>query len=224
MSDIRVSGFNDITFWQEDGIGVVVIRTDERGFARKNFVNELIMALTTASTDDQVRSVAITGINNNFLSGIIDKPGSNGELLDFLNSTSTFVSVLYSIGKPVYSILSGNSIDVGREISLATDLVISSDKAMVGYNEGYKFMAGGSMTSLRFPRMTVSAAREGQNVDLVYPANTLLDSAKKFIIEDSGFSRHLMRRTRMRDMRLSLLEEREEMIFGHGSSLNQTRE
>ena len=213
MSDIRVSGFNDIIFWQEDGIGIVVIRTNEKGLARRNFINELIMALTTASTDDAVRSVAITGINNNFLSGMMDDPQTTQELLDFTNSTSTFLSVLYSIEKPVYSILSGDSIDIGREISLATDLIIASDRAKVGYSEGYKFRAGGSITSMRFPVLGVSTAEGSRNVDIVYPGGTLLDSAKKFILSDMGYSRHLMRRTRLRDMRISLMEEREELIF-----------
>ena len=213
MSDIRVSGFNDIIFWQEDGIGIVVIRTNEKGLARRNFINELIMALTTASTDDAVRSVAITGINNNFLSGMMDDPRTTQELLDFTNSTSTFLSVLYSIGKPVYSILSGDSIDIGREISLATDLIIATDSAKVGYSEGYKFRAGGSITSMRFPMLDVSAAENSRNVDIVYPGGTLLDSAKKFILSDMGYGRHLIRRTRLRDMRISLMEEREELIF-----------
>ncbi|MGC8505411.1 MAG: enoyl-CoA hydratase-related protein [Thermoplasmata archaeon] len=223
MSDIRVSGFNDIIFWQEDGIGIVVIRTNEKGLARRNFINEIIMALTTASTDDAVRSVAITGINNNFLSGMMDEPRTGQELLDFMNSTSTFLSVLYSIGKPVYSILSGDSLDIGREISLATDIIMASDRAMVGYSDGYKFRAGGSITSLRFPMLGVSAAEEHRNVDIVYPGNTLLDSAKKFILSDMGYSRHLMRRTRLRDMRISLLEEREELILRDISSGDQTK-
>jgi enoyl-CoA hydratase/carnithine racemase len=222
MSDIRVSGFNDIIFWQEDGVGIIVIRSNENGLARRNFINELIMALTTASTDDMVKSVAITGINNNFLSGLIDAPKNSHELFDFLNYTSTFLSVVYSLGKPIYSILSGDSLDLGREISLATDIIISSDSANIGFSKNYRFMAGGSITSLRFPLLDVSVATEGKNVDLVYSGKTLLESAKKFIISDSGRSRHLMRRARLRDMRVTLLEEGEDILFRENQAGNHT--
>lgn len=213
MNDVRVKGFYDITFWQDSGIGLIVLRSDEKGMVKSNAVAELVTALGTASFDDNVKAVALTGMNNNFCTGIkgdeIDRK-SFEELFEYTNS---LISLIYSLEKPIFSLLSGDAMDAGYEIALLGDELISAEDVKVGYNSGHTFMLGGSITTPKFRSgMNLGNADEGKNVDRVLPRDTFLDDAKKYILEHQGFDYHLMRRRLMRNMRESLLEEKDNFL------------
>ena len=208
-NNIRVKGYDDISFWQEDGIGLIVLRSSNEGFITHNTINELISAIGTASIDDDVKSIAITGHNNQFSRGLFLEEKSLSEISSVLESTSTLISMVYSLEKPVFSVLSGDAIDLGYELALMTDAVLSGEEVKVGFNPGYRFMLGGSMTSSRFRSFTISEAKSGSNVDRVFQKDSLLENAKEFIKENEGFSYHLLRKRTMSDLRTAILEERE---------------
>ena len=46
----RVAGFKEISFWQEDGIGVITILSDDQGRVSLLFFEEFLKAISLAIT------------------------------------------------------------------------------------------------------------------------------------------------------------------------------
>ena len=203
MSDIRVKGFEEISFWREDEVGLIVIRSSSSGKIRKETLDELMMALSTASIDTAVESIAITGQNEIFATELLgwEKP------VEMLNSLRGLASIIYSIEKPLYAIVNGNAIDIGYELALLCDTIISAPEAKLGFSKKYLFSMGGSLTSLKFQKTDVRMALEGINCDYVFPASDLLGESKALIQDTSSFKMVLTRRNRMRQIREALGEE-----------------
>jgi hypothetical protein len=203
MSDIRVKGFEDISFWREDEVGLIVIRSSSTGRIRKQTLDELMMAISTASIDSSVESIAITGQNELFANELVgwDKPG------EMLNSLRALASIVYSVEKPLYAIVNGDAIDIGYELALLCDTVISSPEVKLGFNREYMFAMAGSLTSSRFSRTEVKNALEGINCDYIFESTNLLGESKSLIQENSSFKMVLKRKNRMRYIRETLGEE-----------------
>lgn len=203
MSDIRVKGFEDISFWREDEVGLIVIRSSSTGRIRKQTLDELMMAISTASIDSSVESIAITGQNELFANELVgwDKPG------EMLNSLRALASIIYSVEKPLYAIVNGDAIDIGYELALLSDTVISSPDVKLGFNREYMFAMAGSLTSSRFSRTEVKNALEGINCDYIFKSTNLLGESKSLIQETSSFKMVLKRKNRMRYIRETLGEE-----------------
>lgn len=219
MNNVRVKGFKDITFWQDSGIGLIVLRSDPQGLVNWNAIGELVASIGTASIDDNVEAVALTGINENFSTGLKVEEDNMETARAILESTNSLVSLIYSLEKPIFSILSGNTLNAGYELALLSDAIMSHDQNKVGFDPGYNFTSGGSITSLRFRnRLDISSAEAGKNVDFILPKDTLLEDAKKFILDHKDFDYHLVRRRTMRGLRESMLEERENFIRRYNRS------
>ena len=100
MSNLRVEGYDDIVFWQEDGIGVIVIKSSPESKARLEFFEEIIMALTAAATDEHVRAVAITGMNRNFLKEVVSSEENPVKFRENLSRlTSAYLSMIYALSQ-----------------------------------------------------------------------------------------------------------------------------
>ncbi len=210
MSDVRVKGFYDITFWQDEGIGLVVLRSDDQGLIRGNALAELVAAIGTASFDDQVKSVAITGLNNKFSSGLKEEKIDSETANNIFSNVNSLISLIYSLEKPIFTVLPGDALDTGYEIALLGDIILAAEGTTVGYNSNHVFMAGGSITTSKFrDNFDIREAEAGKNVDVVLPKDTMLEEAKKYIKAHQGYDYHLLRRRSMRNMRESLLEEKE---------------
>ncbi len=213
MSDVRVKGFYDITFWQDAGIGLIVLRSDDDGMINVNALAELVAALGTASIDDNVKAVAITGMNNHFSTGIKGDSVDRKTAEEIFSHSNSLLSLIFSLEKPVFSVLPGDATDAGYEIALLGDRILAADGAKVGYSRGHGFLVGGSITTGRFrDNLSIAEASEGKNVDTVLPRDTLLEDAKKYILENQGYDFHLIRRRFMRGLRESLLEEKESYL------------
>ncbi|MCL4337569.1 MAG: enoyl-CoA hydratase-related protein [Candidatus Thermoplasmatota archaeon] len=203
MSDIRVKGFEDISFWREDEIGLIILRSSSSGKIKKHTLDELIMALSTASIDGSVESIAITGQNDFFATELLgwDNP------IEMLDSMRALASIIYSIEKPIYAIVNGDAIDIGYELALLCDTIISAPEAKLGLTKQYMFAMGGSLTSAKFLKTDVKKALEGMNCDYVFPASDLLGESKILIGETSNFKMVLKRKSHMRFIREALGEE-----------------
>lgn len=59
MSDVRVVGYHDISFWREGSIGIVVFRSNTAGIASENAIKEAISVLGIASVDSDVRPLRL---------------------------------------------------------------------------------------------------------------------------------------------------------------------
>ena len=49
MSNITVKGFDYVSFWREDTVGVIVLRTDSSGKISSSVLGELMMAIGKAA-------------------------------------------------------------------------------------------------------------------------------------------------------------------------------
>ena len=166
MSNIRVQGYDQISFWQEEGVGVIVLRTNSRGLIGVRGTEELLTALSIASVDREVKSVAITGMNNIFCKGI-EKAKIQDEKKEFLDACTSLATLISSMKKPIFALLNGDAINEGYEIALLCDLIISKKGFSLGVDKGYFFKMGGSLTSLRFRGFKLAKAIERENTDLV---------------------------------------------------------
>lgn len=203
MSDIRVKGFDDVSFWREEDIGLIVIRSSSEGQIRKKTIDELVMALSTASIDPSIKSIALTGQNEVFCRDIGDWENPT----DIMNSLRALASIVYSLEKPVTAILNGDATDTGYELALLCDTIISSPNSKLGFNPSYMFSMGGSLSSLRFNSIEILRAGEKVNCDYVFPEADLLGLAKTKIQEISSNNLVLRRKNRLRFIREAVGEE-----------------
>lgn len=212
MSNLKVHGYKHITFWQEDGIGVIALRTDSRGIANVDIISELIMAFGTAVADDDVKSVALTGINRNFLAGLNWYEESQ-DFLETVDMSHTLVNIIAALKKPVFCLLNGDAYDYGYELALLSDCIIAVEGANVGFNSGYLFMGGGTATWPRFRTLGRAAAAAGTNVDLVVPSgDNFLEEAKKFILANSGFDFSSVRKISLANIASAILIETDNLL------------
>ncbi|MCL4329237.1 MAG: hypothetical protein M1151_07130 [Candidatus Thermoplasmatota archaeon] len=198
--------FSDLAVWNEDSIGLVVIRSSEIGEVRRTVFSELIMALGIASTDDSVNAVALAGLNANFVNKI-DFCSDLKCVMDDQEMFSGLVSMVYSFPKPLYAILTGDALDIGYEIAAISDCIIAADDVRAGITQAYSFRLCGSLSTQKFRDIRFANAKPGSNVDIVFTRGNLLGDAKKYILSDVWASRPLMRRRRLGEARSAILEE-----------------
>jgi hypothetical protein len=187
MSNIRVQGYNQISFWQEENVGVIVLRTNSKGLIGVRGIEELLTALSIASVDKDVNSIAITGMNNIFCKGI-EMSDSKEEKKEFLDACTSLATLVSSMRKPVFALLNGDAINEGYEIALLCDLIISKKSFSLGVDKGYHFKLGGSLTSQRFRKFRLSKAIEHENTDyLISVDETYLQESLKIIHQEESY-------------------------------------
>ena len=211
MSDIRTDGYNRISFWKEDSIGLIVIRSDKNGNCDQDLFKETLQAVSLAYMDDSVTSIAFTGINEYFLHDVLVDE-TKGTFQEFFDMIHTLIRTLSAIRKPIFSVVNGIATGIGYEFALLADAVIASRSAQLGFPQKYSFVCLGSLTSQRFGLRTVSKAAEGKNSDYVFPPNNFLADAKALINELSGLDYPLFRRVRLSNYEPAMLAEKDAYI------------
>ncbi len=123
--------------------------------------NELINAFNTASHDDGVRAIVVTGAGKAFCAGMDLQEADNGfdsdnvfglneslnptlaELADNLESTEFIEGVrdtggrvtlaIYECNKPVIAAINGAAVGIGATMTCAMDIRLASEKAKIGF-------------------------------------------------------------------------------------------
>ncbi len=203
----KVAGYKEISFWQEDGIGVVAILSDEEGMVSLNFFNEFLKVMTLAITDDKVKALAITGTDKNFLTGI--RGLSLETTRDFLDLTSATVSFLSSIEKPVFAMVNGKAKNIGVEFALLSDVILARSDSEFLLDMDFEPLMGFSLTSTRFPHFTVGLAKEGHNCDVILRDERFLEDSSNYINTTSSHFLPLVRKNRLKEIRSTISMERE---------------
>ncbi len=204
MNNITVDGFNNISFWREDDIGLIVLKTDKNSDITRGTIDEIILALTSASLDDMVKCVGFTGQNNLFAKDIkIEK----SDLVNLLESARTLSSSIASFEKPLFSLLNGPTYNAGYELATLSDYVISTSENEVGFYGDYEFVMGGSLASQRFRSTNVSSARADFNVDMILDRNNFLGDSAELMNRMRSSIQVQLRRTRLRDIHSALQVE-----------------
>jgi len=204
MNNITVDGFNNISFWREDEIGLIVLKGDPESNIARTTIDEIILALTSASLDEMVKCVAFTGQNNYFAKNLKIEDSS---LIGLLESTRTLSSAIASFEKPIFSLLNGPAINAGYELATLSDYLISTFDNEVGFDANYEFIMGGSLTSQRLRYTSVSKARPDFNVDAVLERDNFLGDSVELISKMNSNVFVQVRRARLSNIRHVLLEE-----------------
>jgi Enoyl-CoA hydratase/carnithine racemase len=196
MSNITVKGFDYVSFWREDTVGVIVLRTDSSGKISSSVMGELMMAIGKAAIDDEVKSIALTGQNFVFCKGLVD----TGNQRSYLEQARALASTLASVEKPTFALINGDAFDFGYELALLCDRIIAAEGSRLGFYKEYSFVLGGSVTSSRFQELARVDAKEGSNCDLIINRDTFLEDSKGVINKSRGTLMVLRRRMAMRNL------------------------
>ncbi len=193
MSNVTVSGYDYVSFWREEELGIIVLRTDSSGKINPKVMGELMMSLGNASIDDKVQAVALTGQNFVFCKGLLDVPGNTVDLLD---TARGLASTLASIEKPTFALINGDAFDFGYELALLTDQIYVSKGSRVGFYREYSYILGGSLSGQRFNELSRVEADTGKNCDKVLEKDTFLEDSREII--KKARSRLLVSRRKIR--------------------------
>ncbi len=193
MSNVTVSGFDYVSFWREEELGIIVLRTDSSGRISHKVMGELMMALGNATIDDEVRAVALTGQNFVFCKGLLDPQGDNQDLLEMARGLA---STLASLEKPTFALINGDAFDFGYELALLADEIYVSKGSRVGFYREYSYILGGSLSGQRFDELSRVEAVQGRNCDKILERDTFLEDARRLI--KNARSRLLVSRRKVR--------------------------
>lgn len=184
------------------------MRCDSKGRSRQNLFKELLQVVGIAYMDESVRSIAITGINEIFLREIMleEKDGAAHEFFDYAHA---LIRTIYSLNKPVFSLVNGPALGIGYEIALLSDAIISSSSSVMGFPPGYNFVLLGSLTSSRFGVRPVEPARQGINADYVLDHDNFMADAKVKVHELDMLRYSLNRKIRFRGFEEAMLLEKD---------------
>jgi enoyl-CoA hydratase/3-hydroxyacyl-CoA dehydrogenase len=120
---------------------ITMNRPEVRNALSKGMFRDLKKALATASRDEAIRFIAITGAGESFSAGLdIKEVGSFESKSDarafVYGVVKPFWDQLLSCDKPILSIVDGPAYGAGAEIALASDIVIASTRSKFAFSGG----------------------------------------------------------------------------------------
>ncbi|GGP19902.1 hypothetical protein GCM10007981_05460 [Thermocladium modestius] len=191
--------FDRIAVWNEDGIGVIVINNGKLNLIDGDLLNQLSSALTIASSDSNLKWIALSGAGDEFFSAGVNwsNVGSDYDSVsELVNSIKTLASIMVTVDKPVITILNGSAAGLGLELALLSDLLIAPTDAKLCNPEGglgIPMMLGAPIILKSMPRLRaiqligggeIDAAEAGQLglVHAVLPRGNLFGDAKSIIL------------------------------------------
>ncbi len=192
--------FNRVAFWNEDNIGVIVIKNQPLNLIDSDTLNQLSSALTLASSDASLKWIMISGAGDKFFSAGIDWESLGNDydsISDLVNAVKTFASLMITIDKPVIGVLNGTAAGLGLEIALLTDLLIAPSDVKLCNPEGeigLPMLLGAPILIKALPRLraiqlisgeAMSAEEAGRLglIHVVLPRDNLFGDAKSIILK-----------------------------------------
>lgn len=134
---------------------ITLNRPDNLNAFTVEMANELIDAFNTASADDNVRAIVVTGAGRAFCAGmdlssennVFGLDGSQTPTLEDMNTRlddpAIFEGVrdtggrvtlaIYDCTKPVIAAINGAAVGIGATMTLAMDIRLASEKARIGF-------------------------------------------------------------------------------------------
>ena len=156
--------YKNIEFNQNEGIAKIILKLNKFDYTiNEKTINELNEICETVSYNDEIRVIIITGKKDHFCIGS-----------DLENSTYSNMRIsnkIASITKPVIASINGNAINQGLEIALASDIIIASSKAKLGFESLKKNIVPWDGGSQRLPRIIGL----GRAMDMILTSN-IIDS------------------------------------------------
>lgn len=186
-----------VLYEKKDNIAVVTLNEPEKmNGLSEPLVNDLLSAIGTAEQDDDIRVIILTGQGKVFSAGgdisIFDRGLAGG--YKYINFVLNAFVRLEKVLKPVISAVNGYALGGGTELTLCSDIVIASEKAVFGLPEvGIGIMPGYAVLRLqevvgrtRAKELIMSGrqfdAKEAERIGIVnhvVPADELMDAVEK---------------------------------------------
>jgi Enoyl-CoA hydratase/carnithine racemase len=147
--------------------------------------------------DEKVKAIAITGSNENFLSGLRKQEGMT--TLEYLELTSSLATFLGTMNKPLFALVTGKCSDMGIELALLCDTILAMEKTEFIISPNYLPSMGLTKTLQRFSHFRKGTPVEGINCDRILPEETFLDESSKYIQDHMDAYLVLIRQERLSD-------------------------
>lgn len=198
-----VEGFNKISFWREESVGVVTLLSPGR--IDNGMLEELIRVVSIAAMDDKVSSVLITGSNYVFSRGLgIPENRTYADFRDFYKRLQSLVLFWIALEKPIFSAINGTATNNGLSLALLADEAFYSENTKLILDSDEPILLLGSST------IPEKIAPMG-GVLRVKGLETGKDSMMEEVFEKSkqlqNVSYHRVRRKRFPDLEKTLLQE-----------------
>ena len=168
--------YGAITYVVSDGILTLTLCRPERLNAfTLRMADELVHAFNTASEDDGVRAIVVTGAGRAFCAGMdlaesgnvfgldeslhptmadMHKRLDDPEIVEGVRDTGGRVALaIFDCKKPVIAAVNGAAVGVGATLTLAMDIRIASDKARFGFVFGKIGIVPDACSSWFLPRV-----------------------------------------------------------------------
>jgi enoyl-CoA hydratase/carnithine racemase len=165
-------------------------RPERRNALNLALLKELIGALSTASSNEGVRALVVTGNAQAFSAG---QDLKEVEPPDFVSTINAACSGLEQLGKPTLAAIDGWCIAGGLELALCCDIRICADTAKIGDWHAHINSIGGAGATVRLVRtlgiarakelvfsgqaLEAQAARSIGLVSHVFPSGELIERA-----------------------------------------------
>ncbi|MBU2487867.1 MAG: enoyl-CoA hydratase/isomerase family protein [Proteobacteria bacterium] len=197
-----MADFQDILVVKESPLAIVSInRPKALNALNARVLTELGQAMAALGDDPEVRVILVTGEGRAFVAGADIKEMKDLDLVAFRQFIAHGQKVFYQIDtleKPVIAVVNGFALGGGSELAMACDFRLASDKAKFGLPEvglglfpgfggtqrGPRLLGRGMASELVFSGGMIDAA-EALRIGLVnhvYPADQLMDEAKKIAL------------------------------------------
>jgi enoyl-CoA hydratase/carnithine racemase len=195
--------YNTLQYSVSDQILTLTLdRPDQLNSFTVEMANELIDAFTTASDDDSVKVIVVTGAGKAFCAGMdlsVDgnvfglntdlKPSVQDmheklyepDIVDGVRDTGGRVTLaIYDCKKPVIAAINGAAVGIGATMTCAMDIRLASEKARVGFVFNKIGIVPEACSSWFLPRIVgISTALEWSYTGDIMDAQTLL--AERFV-------------------------------------------
>lgn len=129
--------FETILVEKVDGAGIIQLnRGKALNALNSTLLRELLAALETFDTDDEIGAVVITGYDKAFAAGADVKEMATASAVEMLKSD--FIASfdrIRSIRKPIIAAVSGWCLGGGCELAMSCDMIIASETAKFGQPE-----------------------------------------------------------------------------------------
>jgi enoyl-CoA hydratase len=206
--------FNNLLVEIEKPIAIVTVnRPKVLNALNLETVGELAAAFAMLEANDDVRAIIMTGSGDKaFVAGadITEFRGKTPpQMIPFARKGHDAARIMESMGKPIIAAVNGYALGGGCEMAMACDIRFASETAQFGQPEillGLIPGMGGTQRLARLvgqgiarelvyagERITAQRAYEIGLVNRVYPADQLMDEAKKFALKLAGMPSHALK-------------------------------
>jgi enoyl-CoA hydratase len=223
-----------VLYESQEGIATITLnRPHAKNALSRALTKALTAAIETASEDDEVRVLILTGAGNAFCAGVDLK--EFGQLTDDSaeSESPNCWRAMDACPKPIIGAVNGPAITGGFEIALACDLLIASTNARFADTHGRVGVLPGAGLSQRLPRaiglyrakylsltgnfLSAEQAAEWGLVSHVVPDAELMTTARQIAEDMLGVVPHMLPAVK------AMIDDGFDTTFGEGMQIEAIR-